>query len=102
MTAPLRLALSPLEDRRGVPLARAAEILAVEEPTVRKLLDTGKLKGFRVGRRIRVYEASITAYQDQSALGTHSPTPEPPKPPRQRRTSAEHRESLALLAQLGV
>lgn len=102
MNAPLCLASAPLEDRRGVPLARAAEILAVEEATVRRLLDTGKLQGFRVGRRIRVYEASITAYQDQTALGKAAPAPETTKAPRAKRPSAEYRESLALLAQLGV
>jgi excisionase family DNA binding protein len=43
---------------------QAAEHLGVRPLTVRKLIQHGKLKAFRVGRRVLITWAAIAAYQE--------------------------------------
>lgn len=59
-------------DTHPSPLATTAEVadaLRCSLPTVRRLLDDGKLKGHRDGRRIRIVRASVKAYLESTAIG---------------------------------
>lgn len=99
----LRPVLSDLEDRRAMTLQEAAEVLAVTPATVRSLLDKGKLRGYRLGGRLRIYASSIIDLQDQQAIAPRQAesAPETLRPQR-RRSSAQQREALATLGRLGV
>ncbi len=81
-------------------VADAAELLAVDEKTIRKLLAEGTLKGAKVGRHWRVVGASVEALLGISAAPAAAPPPPPTFPdtiprcgrpgraPKQRRRSA--------------
>lgn len=42
-----------------ITVAEAAAILRVSHPTVRKLVDDGKLKGFKAGKSYRIHRQSL-------------------------------------------
>jgi len=46
-----------------------ARRLSCSRPTVRRLLDEGKLSGHRDGRRIRIDASSVDTYLAQTAVG---------------------------------
>jgi len=52
-----------------VSTTEVARTLACSRPTVRKLLEEGKLSGIRDGRLIRVSRSSVDTYLAQTAVG---------------------------------
>lgn len=83
---------------RSVPLAAAAEEMAVCPETVRRLLALGELRGHRVGVMIRVFADSVEDYQRR-----HELTPEPRATARpQRRVGRGHQRALQDLERLGI
>lgn len=44
-------------------VAEVAKILRVSEATVRTLLESGELKGFKVGNQWRINEEDLNAYR---------------------------------------
>jgi excisionase family DNA binding protein len=103
--------------RPSVSVQEAAQLLGYDDSTVRRLLDSGDLQGFRGGRRVRggratkrrvlrVYLDSIAQHQRAGDIGA---TPEAIDRPtaKQRRprvgdTTPSHRAAMAVLAAAGV
>lgn len=106
---PLRVAADPADAgaligiERSITVAMAADVLSVDASTIRKLLKSGDLRGHRVGTRrggVRVFVASIAAYQQANIIGVEAPKPRAPATRRPAATAA-HREALATLVALG-
>ncbi|HEX2886629.1 helix-turn-helix domain-containing protein, partial [Vineibacter terrae] len=96
--------------RPSVSIRETANLLGYDQSTVRRLLDSGELQGFRGGCRIRagkrtkrptlrVYLDSIAAHQRAGDLST---IPITKKRPRVGDTTPGHRAALAVLAAAGV
>ncbi len=52
----------------GISVREAARRIGCHPTRIYKLLRSGKLRGYRDGRRLRVIESSIVAYQQGNAL----------------------------------
>lgn len=52
-------------ERETISVQRAAEILAVHEDTVTRLIAAGKLLAFKVGRQWRIHRADLAQYRQQ-------------------------------------
>ncbi|GIG64276.1 helix-turn-helix domain-containing protein [Phytomonospora endophytica] len=63
--------------------AQAGEMLPASEPTIRKYLQEGKLRGYRVGKLYKVSVESIKDYRREHAV-IPNPPPSPPRRPRRR------------------
>jgi excisionase family DNA binding protein len=91
----------PLE-LQAVRIKTAAELLDCEETIIRRLLRKGELRGFKLGRGVRVLVQSIEDYQQRQAL----PIPEPPVPKpvrrKSRRDTIEHERAIAYLRSIGL
>lgn len=91
---------------RSLRVSEAAEILAVDETTVRDLLRAGLLRGHRVGvsgRGIRIYASSIDEYRQAQDLRPVTARGAPrPAAPKRRKPNAAHAEAMAFLASLGI
>ncbi|MGE0719220.1 MAG: helix-turn-helix domain-containing protein [Alphaproteobacteria bacterium] len=95
----LRLAADPADaPRRMVSIATVADLLAVDRSTVRKLLGRGKLEGAKVGRVVRIYVDSVSAYQQGQRIGGEDAEAAPAR----RRATAQHREAVAFLDAIGA
>ena len=57
-------------------LQEAAERLTVSESTVRRLINQGKLRAYKVGAQLRIADEDLTAYLRSCLI----PLPPPPKP----------------------
>ncbi|AWJ85130.1 hypothetical protein TSH58p_17345 [Azospirillum sp. TSH58] len=85
-------------------MTEAATVMGADESTIRKLVVSGELLGYRLGKRgVRIYVSSIQDYQQRRAIVTagERKAKAPPTAPR-RRNDAAHKESLAGLAALGI
>lgn len=70
--------------RRSISLDKAAEQIDCSRDVIRRLLETGELRGHYVNRSVRVFADSLEAYQDAHAYR--------PKPMRQeQRQEAKRR-----------
>ena len=84
----------------GISVAEAARRIGCDPSRVRKLLKSGKLCGYRDGRRIRVRESSVNAYQASAPIGGgESVSAALRESPLSRQ---RHNEALALLKRMGV
>jgi excisionase family DNA binding protein len=98
---PLDSITVPLE-LQAVRIKTAAELLDCEETIIRRLLKKGELRGFHLGRGVRVLVQSIEEYQQRQALPLPDEPP-PPKPRRQtRRETIEHQKAMEFLRKAGV
>lgn len=91
----------PLE-LQAVRIKTAAELLDCEETIIRRLLRKGELRGFKLGRAVRVLLQSIEDYQQRQSL---SPPQEPlPPKPRQKawRDTIEQQKAMEFLRKAGV
>jgi excisionase family DNA binding protein len=83
----------------GISVREAARRIGCDPSRVRKLLKAGQLVGYRDGRRIRIRESSVIAYQDRSPVESSSSVPAR----AERRTDGRRvATALASLQQLGV
>lgn len=95
----VRLAASPDDAPRPMAsLDAIAAILAVDRSTVRKLLGRGKLDGCKVGRVLRIYLDSVSAYQAAQRVGGEDVEQRPAR----RAATARHREAVAFLDAAGI
>lgn len=98
---PLDSITVPLEIQ-AVRIKTAAELLDCEETIIRRLLKKGELRGFKLGRGVRVLVQSIEDYQQRQAL----PLPDEPPPPKPRRTTRretiEQQKAMEYLRSLGI
>lgn len=62
-----RDALAQRTERRAVPLAEAARLLSVSEPTVKTLIATGELTALRVGKQYRIGVRQIDELLERGA-----------------------------------
>lgn len=88
---------------RAVTVQKAADAMDLDESTVRKMLRTGELRGFRAGaghKSMRVFVSSIREHQANRLIIPDGELPKPQKPKRER--SASHKQALATLAALGI
>lgn len=69
---------------RYVSTAQAGEMLPASEPTIRKYLHEGKLRGYRVGKLYKVSVESIKDYREAHAVVPNT-APEPRRPRRRFR-----------------
>lgn len=83
----------------GISVREAARRIGCDPSRVRKLLKAGELIGYRDGRRIRIRESSVIAYQDRSPVES-SPSQRPN--PMRRSDGRRVATALASLRQLGV
>ncbi len=60
----------------GIGVREAARRIGCHPTRIYKLLRSGKLRGYCDGRRLRVLEASVVAYQQDNALPAESPAVE--------------------------
>jgi excisionase family DNA binding protein len=60
----------------GIGVREAARRIGCHPTRIYKLLQKGRLRGYRDGRRLRVIESSVVAYQQGNALPTESPAVE--------------------------
>lgn len=98
---PLDSITLPLE-LQAVRIKTAAELLDCEETIIRRLLRKGELRGFKLGRGVRVLVQSIEDYQQRQALPLPDEPP-PPKPRRQtRRETIEQQKAMEFLRSLGI
>ena len=90
------------QELQAVRIKTAAELLDCEETIIRRLLRKGELRGFKLGRGVRVLVQSIEDYQQRQAL----PIPEPPVPKpvrrKNRRDTIEQERAMAFLRAAGV
>lgn len=95
----IRLAADPAAapEERSLTVRQAAELLAASESWVRRALETGLLKGHKLGRGVRVHYWSVQDYKRGQAIGAKAPAPAPRAGP-----GARYRESMATLRRLGV
>lgn len=84
----------------GLSVREAARRIGCDPSRVRKLLKAGRLLGYRDGRRIRVRESSVVAYQDATPLAETSGAQGTEIVSRTNRQ--RQREALAVLQRLGV
>lgn len=61
-------------------VAQVAHRLAVDQSTVRRLIQRGKLTGRKLGGCVRVREEDLEAYIEASKITAATPTPTPPRP----------------------
>lgn len=57
----------------GLAVRAAAHRIGCHPTRIYKLLQQGRLRGYRDGRRLRVIESSVVAYQQCNALPIESP-----------------------------
>jgi len=60
----------------GITVCAAATRIGCHPTRIYKLLHKGRLRGYRDGRRLRVFESSVVAYQQGNALPAESPAAE--------------------------
>jgi excisionase family DNA binding protein len=109
--APVRLAHAIDQADDGITVAEAARILGCDQTTVRQLLRTGELEGWRVGktlrpRGVRISRLSCDDYKDRNAIcpdgASTTRQGERRADSRPNRRSAAHLEALAFLRARGV
>ena len=61
-------------------VAQVAQRLAVDQSTVRRLIQRGTLTGRKLGGCVRVREEDLEAYIDASKITAATPTPTPSRP----------------------
>ncbi|QCO14040.1 DNA-binding protein [Azospirillum brasilense] len=85
-------------------MTEAAKVMGADESTIRKLVVSGELLGYRLGKRgVRIYVSSIQDYQERRAIiSTGERKAKAPLPKPRRRNDAAHKEALAGLAALGI
>jgi excisionase family DNA binding protein len=59
---------------------QVAQRLALDDSTVRRLIQRGKLTGRKLGGCVRVREEDLEAYLEASKITAATPTPTPPRP----------------------
>ena|SRR5215212_8432778 len=67
-------------EERHVPLSTVAGRLGVSERTVRRWIQSGKLKATRPGRDYRIPESAVRALIEESEVSPKGPAPSPPEP----------------------
>ena len=60
----------------GISVREATRRIGCHPTRIYKLLHQGRLRGYRDGRRLRVIESSVVAYQQGNALPIESPAAE--------------------------
>lgn len=66
-----KLNVSIVEDETMLTTSEAAKLLCVSRPYVSRLIDEGKIKGFKVGKHRRVSLNDVITYRDQSKIRSH-------------------------------
>ena len=74
-------------DEEFLTVAEVAEMLKLNQQTVRNWIDQGSLPALRVGRRVRIKRSDFDRILEQSYSGGRADGAEPPVPVRAQRTS---------------
>lgn len=88
----------------SITIKDCAELMGIDPATVRRLLNSGQLRGYRAGMKagaIRVYVSSIVDYQADNQIVSAAIKPPPAQHTRKRSTTG-HRDAMAALADLGI
>lgn len=78
---------------------QVAQRLAVDQSTVRRLIQRGKLTGRKLGGCVRVREEDLAAYIEASEIvvAAHTPAPKPPRPRVQVAAAVDWRQEYERL-----
>src|SRR5262245_20868478 len=97
-TTRLHVAGNPLDAPRPSGTVKAvAEVIGAHPATVDRLVDSGALEGYQLGKRIRVYWDSVADYQGRNGIKPTAKAPDSPPPKHRPKPAsiAAHRAAVA-------